>query len=241
MFTLYLDESGDHTLDKVNPVYPVFVLGGVITLGAHRATIEQKLRAFKRDYCGDENIILHTADITRNRNGFEFIKTTSERQRFYAELNRLMADMPYQIMAVAVKKDQHKARYGGAAADSYHLAMEFLVERFVQFLSGRPGEIVAESRNPALDGRLQIVYEEMRVFGTKYAGREAISRALPRPLRIVPKGDNVAGLQLADLVVTPIGRHVMGKADRDDWQIIQQRFRRGPDGDYMGYGLKVFP
>jgi hypothetical protein len=169
------------------------------------------------------------------------MKTTSERQRFYAEINRLMADLPYQIMAVVVKKDQHKAQYSGAAADPYHLAMEFLVERFVLFLSGRPGEIVAESRNPALDGQLQIVYEEMRVFGTRYAGREAISRALPAPLQILPKGDNVAGLQLADLVVTPIGRHVMGKADRDDWRIVQQRFRRGPDGGYMGYGLKVFP
>ena len=203
--------------------------------------IEQKLREFKRDRCGSENIILHTADITRNRSGFEFMKATSERLRFYAEMNRLMTDLPYQVMAVAVKKDQHRARYGEAAADPYHLAMEFLVERFVLFLSGRPGRIVAESRNPVLDGRLRVVYEEMCVFGTRYAGSDAIRRALPHPLQILPKGNNIAGLQLADLVITPIGRHVMGKADKEDWRIIERRLRRGPDGGYMGYGLKVFP
>lgn len=30
MKVLYLDESGDHSLEVVDPQYPVFVLGGII-------------------------------------------------------------------------------------------------------------------------------------------------------------------------------------------------------------------
>jgi hypothetical protein len=51
------------------------------------------------------------------------------------------------------------------------------------------------------------------------------------------KADNVAGLQLADLVVSPIGRHVLGKLDKEDWTIVQEKFRRGARGQIEGYGL----
>ena len=36
------------------------------------------------------------------------------------------------------------------------------------------------------------------------------------------KSDNSAGLQLADLVISPIGRHLIGKPQYDDWRIVQQ-------------------
>jgi hypothetical protein len=169
------------------------------------------------------------------------MKDSSARQRFYKELNRLMNELRYQVIAVAIKKDQHKSRYGAAAADPYHLALSFVVERFLRFLSGRPGQIVAESRNPTLDRRLQAAYQDLLTFGTPYAGGAAIARAFPPPLPLLPKSVNEVGLQLADLAVTPIGRHVLGKEDHEDWKTIERHFRRGPGGSYIGYGLKIFP
>jgi len=38
----------------------------------------------------------------------------------------------------------------------------------------------------------------------------------------VDKKDNAAGLQIADLVVTPIGRWAMGKKAHEDWEIIKK-------------------
>jgi hypothetical protein len=53
---------------------------------------------------------------------------------------------------------------------------------------------------------------------------------------------NVAGLQLADLVVSPIGRHVMGKPPREDWKIVESKMRRRySHGPYNGTGLIVLP
>jgi hypothetical protein len=36
-----------------------------------------RLNSFKREMFGHEDLILHTADITRNRNGFERLKDTA--------------------------------------------------------------------------------------------------------------------------------------------------------------------
>jgi hypothetical protein len=115
------------------------------------------------------------------------------------------------------------------------------VERFLLFLSGRPGSLLAESRNPTTDARLQAVYQDLITFGTRYVRGPAIAQAFPPPLPIEAKSVNRIGLQLADLVVTPIGRHVIGKERHEDWTIVESKLRRGPDGSYDGYGLKVFP
>ena len=51
---------------------------------------------------------------------------------------------------------------------------------------------------------------------------------------------NIGGLQLADLVVSPIGRAMLGKPTHEDWEIVKSKFRRGPRG-YEGYGLVILP
>ena len=37
---------------------------------------------------------------------------------------------------------------------------------------------------------------------------------------------NLTGLQLADLVVTPIGGHLMARPDQQDWAIVESKLRR---------------
>jgi len=56
------------------------------------------------------------------------------------------------------------------------------------------------------------------------------------------KKHNSTGLQLADLVAHPIGRHVV-KPDQPNraYDTLEPKFRRGPQGEVNGYGLKVFP
>lgn len=50
-------------------------------------------------------------------------------------------------------------------------------------------------------------------------------------------------MQLADLVITPIGRHVAGltpKAHQVDWTVVEAKLRRHK-GSYMGAGLVIRP
>jgi len=72
---MFLDESGDHSLEVIDPQYPMFVLAGVI-LDQEYAEEElvRRVNEFKGTFFGRTDIILHTAGITRNRNGFKRMK-----------------------------------------------------------------------------------------------------------------------------------------------------------------------
>ena len=81
MKVLFLDESGDHNLTVIDPLYPLFVLGGVVMdFDYAQGLATEMVNAFKRDLFGTEAIHLHTADITRNRNGFERLKEPAFRK-----------------------------------------------------------------------------------------------------------------------------------------------------------------
>ena len=46
---------------------------------------------------------------------------------------------------------------------------------------------------------------------------------------------------LANLVVTPIGRKILGKPIKEDYRVVEEKFRRSPNGRIEGYGLVVLP
>ncbi len=243
MKVLFLDESGDHNLSAIDPQYPLFVLGGVIIDQDYaEGTLTDELNTFKRALFGRTDIVLHTADIVRNRNGFEQLKDTGFRNQFYDALNDVMRVLDYTVVACAIRKDEHLSRYGVAALDPYMLSLDVLVERFCfeigKFRGG--GVIVAERRDPTLDRQLELAWLNLKIQGTRYIrARDIEDRVIGLNLRA--KNDNIAGLQLADLVVSPIGRRLLGKSSKEDWQIVEEKFRRSPNGRVEGYGLVVLP
>jgi len=102
------------------------------------------------------------------------------------------------------------------------------------------GLIIAERRDPTLDHELELAWLNLKIQGTRYFQAQQIeSRILG--LNLCAKCKNIAGLQLADLVVTPIGRYVLGKPIKEDFNAIESKFRRNPSGKWQGYGLIVLP
>ena len=243
MKVMFLDESGDHNLAVIDPQYPIFVLGGVIMdLEYAEGPLTTALNDFKREMFGYTDIVLHTADITRNRGRFENLKDPALRCRFYRRLNSLMGSLCYSVVACAIRKDYHLGRYGVAALDPYLLSLDILVERFCFDIDqgSTSGVIIAEKRNPTLDRQLELAWLNLKIQGTQYRRATAIQDRI-FALNIRAKKDNIAGLQLADLVVSPIGRHVLGKQDKEDWRIVAEKFRRSPRGEVEGYGLVILP
>ena len=243
MKALFLDESGDHNLSVIDPNYPIFVLGGVIVDKDYaEGPLTELLNEFKREMFGSSNIILHTADITRNRNGFEAMKDPGFRSRFYAQLNELMRNLSYSVIACVIHKEEHLSRYGVAALDPYMLSLDILVERFCFDVGNvsKSGVIVTEGRDPTLDRELELAWLNLKIQGTRNLQAKVIDERI-LALNMRSKKDNVAGLQLADLVVSPIGRHILGKRDQEDWQIVERKFRRSSKGKVEGYGIVVLP
>jgi len=242
MNIMFLDESGDHSLSIIDPQYPIFVLGGVIVDKDYaEGEMTKRVREFKLNLFGRDDLILHTADIVRNRNGFERMKDAAFRQRFLNELNALMQSLEYQIVACVIRKDVHLTRYGVAALDPYLLSLDILVERFCFEIGNRSsnGLIMVEKRDPTLDRELELAWLNLKIQGTRYIpARTVVERITGLVAR--DKRDNIAGLQLADLVVSPIGRFVLGKSVHEDFRVIESKFRRR-QGDYRGAGLVVLP
>ncbi|MGH2532520.1 MAG: DUF3800 domain-containing protein [Thermomicrobiales bacterium] len=62
-------------------------------------------------------------------------------------------------------------------------------------------------------------------------------------LDLKDKKPNIAGLQLADLVITPIGRRLAGmppKPNEVQWTVVESKLRRIGDV-YQGRGLVIRP
>ena len=81
-----------------------------------------------------------------------------------------------------------------------------LLERYVYFLNrrGAQGDVIAESRGGKEDRRLKESFVRLCEKGSGYTDAAQMSRALTsRQLKVKQKSNNLAGLQLADLVAHP--------------------------------------
>lgn len=243
MKILFLDESGDHNLTVIDGNYPVFVLGGVIVDKDYAdGPLTEAFDDFKARLFGRTDIVLHTADIVRNRNGFERLHDIDFRSRFYIQLNSLMQELPYEVVACAFHKREYLDRYGANAIDPYLLGLRVMVELLCGVVGpvAQGGSIIAEKRGEPLDREVEDTWRILRTRGSRYAEADVIQESI-QSLELRDKKENIAGLQLADLVVSPIGRHIFGKPDKNDWQIVEEKFRHSPDGRTDNYGLFIFP
>jgi hypothetical protein len=244
MKLLFLDESGDHNLTTIDPQYPLFVLAGcVMEKSIHEEVLTLAVKEFKSGVLGNPEIILHYVDYTRNQGGFERMSEREFREIFYCGLNRIIRMTEFTLLACIIDKTRHLARYDYFAVDPYVLSMEVLVERFVRILkqADETGVVIAESRGAQLDNGIELAFLNFKVKGTRFFRPKEITERIKQFI-IREKKDNVAGLQLADAVATPIGRRYLGRKNfYIDYAAIAGKFRKGESGKRLGYGLVILP
>ncbi len=247
MKVLYLDESGDHDLVKIDPTYSVFVIGGIIVDRTYARTVmEPKVREFKLEWFGVEEIILHSVDIARAKKGFERLRSDRVfREAFLTALSELMQELDYQVVACVIHKDRHVAKYGKRALDPYGVGLEIVVERFCFEVGDTTdgGIIYAEKRRADLDHGLDVAWERLRANGTYRLNKHRLGQIDERiiGLSLKAKSVNIAGLQLADLVISPVARNQMGLYTHDNWDIVKSKMCKDRFGRVEGYGLVVLP
>ncbi len=235
---VYVDESGDH--GRASPEYPVFVLAFCLfdkeVYASEFTTAVQRLK-FK--YFGHDTIVLHEREIRKALPPFECLRGQGPREAFMNDLNALVESAPFKLVAAVIRKTKLEAQY--ASPDNpYHLAMQFGLERIARELrltaASRPVHVVVEKRGRREDDELELAFR--RVCDGDNFPREKW------PMRIVfaAKEGNYAGMELADLVARPIGRHILAPtAPNRAWEIIKLKLRRSPEGEILGWGIKSFP
>ena len=104
---LFLYESGDHGLVNVDPVFPVFVLCGIILSDEQYQVVTEKMQEIKKRFWGDKKVLFHSRDIRKCDNEFQILFDQEIKREFYAAINDLVATSDYTIIASAINKANH--------------------------------------------------------------------------------------------------------------------------------------
>lgn len=241
---VYLDETGDHSLELVDKDFPLF---GVAMFICEQDDYIQKIspavNKLKMDFTGHDAIVFHSRDIRRAQEDFLFLRDETKRNAFMQRLDEVMEQSPYLVIAAMIRKQQHKDKYGIKAENPYDLALLFGLERLLPLIESRGQkevQIIAESRGKKEDDELTLSFLKVVNQGTYYHSAEQFKK-IDFKLKFAPKNMGVVGTQLADLVAYPIARTVLEpKKPHPSYKIIQKKIYRGPKNVY-GYGLKIFP
>ncbi len=240
-FMVFVDESGDHELIKIDPQYPVFVLLFVIIRkDDYSNRICRDLQRFKFGWWGHDEVVLHEHDIRKPFGDFLFMIRKSARERFLTELTALMAELPATVIAVVIDKPAFVARYVNPVGP-YGYAMTAGLERVFRHLesNGQANSVtpvIVERRGPKEDTALELAFRRV------CDGANAIDKRLPLQLVMVSKASNCAGLQLADLMARPVGlHHLRPQQPNRAFETIEPKLRRNPAGKVEGWGLKRLP
>ncbi|QKS02120.1 DUF3800 domain-containing protein [Sphingomonas sp. CL5.1] len=240
-FIVYVDESGDHGLRNINREYPVFVLAFCICAkDAYQQTVVPAVQQLKLDFWGHDAVVLHSHEIRKSRGDFAILFDADVRARFIERLNGVMETADFTLIAAVIDKQRLVDRYA-MPNDPYEIALGFCMERLQMFLAergqvDRTTHLLIECRGRAEDDKLELEFRRIRDGDNRVGRMENLS------IRFVDKKHNSPGLQLADLVAHPIGRHVIAPEQPNRaYEIVERKFRRNAGGGIDGYGLKVFP
>lgn len=216
-YRIYIDEVGNPDLESSdNPNHRFLSLTGIILeLGYVKSVLHPQMEAIKTkyfDYHPDEPIVFHRKEIVNARSPFQNLRDPNIRSQFDVELLRLLRSWQYVVISVCLDKKKHKETYTTWRYDPYHYCLEMLLERYVLFLNriNARGDTMAESRGGKEDRRLKDSFHRLVEQGTHFLNAERIQATLTsQQLKIKPKANNIAGLQLADLIAHPSRNEIL--------------------------------
>ena len=240
-YLVFVDESGDHGLVRVDPGYPIFVLAFCLfAKGDYVERVGPALQRLKFRFWGHDEQVLHEHEIRKPNKNYGFLFDPAKRAAFIDTVNKLVDEASFQLVAAVIRKLEFSDRYV-LPANPYDLALEFGLERIYLELSARGQadkvtHIIVERRGEKEDAQLELAFRRI------CDGANALSRNLPLELVMIPKSSNSTGLQIADLVARSVGIKVLRPTQQNRaYEIVAKKFRRSSAGEIEGWGLKVFP
>lgn len=237
-FIIYVDESGDHSLDKINKDYPIFVLTFCLfSIADYIHIAVPTLQHFKFKYFGHDQIVLHETDLRKNKPPFGFLRTDRElRENFLSDLSESIEKTPFSIIPVLIDKIKLKTRYT-KPYNPYNLGLRFGLERLNDLLlkhgqEGKEITIVFEKRGEKEDNELELEFLRICKKNEQFGYKSVKFNNIYFKFLLADKKTNSSGLQLADLTARPIGLNFLrpGQENRA-YDIIKNKI----------YGCKKFP
>lgn len=242
-YYLFIDESGDHGLVNIDPSFPIFVLCGIIISEADYICIDSGLDSIKKQFWNNKTVILHSRDIRKCEKEFQILFDQQIKSSFYTQINSIIENSNYGVVASAINKQKHINTYGRLSADVYELSLSFIVERTIFYLDtiknqSKQLEIIIERRGKKEDSALEQHFQRLLARGTGYVSQQRLQTVSPKII-FKDKKDNINGLQMADLLAYPIARYAIDpNRANPSFEKFESKFHQ--KGGKL-YGLKVFP
>lgn len=244
-YQFFLDETGDHGLSFVDKNFPLFLLAGCLFKDEDLEKIEREINDFKKEFFGTTEVILHSRSIRKCEGAFQILFDLDIKKKFYERLNTIISKTTLIIIGSGVNKENHIKKYGKGAKDPYVLSLSFIIERLV-FCLDKKGinaivSIKIEKRGRKEDQQLLNQYNKILDKGTYYVSSERLKNRISN-FESFFKKDNTIGLQIADLCAYPLARNILNpKQPYPPFDIIKRKIYCDNNGNYDGYGLKIFP
>jgi hypothetical protein len=257
MFRLFIDEFGHHDMKSSDdPNQRYLGLSGVIMRVSYaEGRFAERLAGIKQEVFGRSDFSLHRREILDAKTQpFARLRDHTLRKKFDAFIFDLIETATYRVVTVIIDKKEHRERYAVWHFQPYHYCLTVLLERYALFLSTQNdiGDVMAESREKKDNKRLSRAYQYLYRNGTDNVAATFFQRWLSTTeIKIKRKTDNVAGLQLADLIVNPSCRELIcareGTLMTADFSkkvveiLYREKYRRSSSGKVAGWGTKWLP
>ncbi len=240
-YIVYLDESGDHSLDVIDRQYPIFVLSACVFRKAdYSAVVVPSFLDLKFRFFGHDMVVLHSRDIRKAQGPFCILQNAQVRQDFLAAIDTAVAGAPFTLVTAIIDK-RRLARHSGRPDNAYGIALTFCMEQVFSHLQGLQQHqatttMVVECRGKKEDADLELSFRRTA------QGHNIHGLSLPFEIVFADKKTNSTGLQLADLVSHPIGRqHLNPTQPNQAYGVVETKFQRSLSGLIEGSGRKVLP
>lgn len=257
---LYVDETGNSDMGaSVDPNHRYLSLTGVIVALDHiQNVIHPEMERLKQSYFHshpDDPIVFHRRELVRREPPFHALRDQTIEQSFNTELLACLERWNYHVVTVTIDKLEHSTRYSIWKYHPYHYCLHVMLERYVMFLEtiGVEGDVMGESRGGKEDITLKKSFTNIYEQGTDYLASERIQSVLTsKDIKLKTKSNNIAGLQIADLIANPsfrsslVSRQNQKQPENFGGKIIdillRKKYLRNPtNGRIEGWGRKWLP
>lgn len=245
-YIVYVDESGDHSLQSIDDQYPLFVLAFCVFHKRHYSeAIVPALEKFKFNYFGHDQVVLHENEIRKEKGAFNIFRSRGEKVQFLNQLTDIIEFSNFILISCTIDKRALK-QHSDADSNPYHLALGFCMETLYEFLQEKgqhekKTHVVVECRGKKEDGELELEFRRI------CDGNNRLMQSLPFEVVFSDKKVMSSGLQLADLVARPIGLNMLRpEQENRAFEILKTKFycdggRENVGTGYEGVGMKIYP
>jgi Protein of unknown function (DUF3800) len=253
-YRLYIDESGDHSYTQSEEMGAKYLalLGVWFLQNPDYIAFDEALSALKDRIFGprpDKPIVFHRTEIVRKSGPFGVLQDPKKRAEFNAGVLELIRSSKFKLVCVLLNKIAHREKYA-YPIHPYHYCLGAVLDRYCGWLNINQsvGDVMAESRGKYEDGELKKAYRRVYEGGTIVIKDGRHKKTLTtKEIKFEEKRDNIAGLQLADLLAHPVKQMALVSNGlcpdpgpvfaKDVWAVVQPHLNRRFLVGVEGYGI----